>query len=130
MQAIRANTIIIPNLRDIGLAGVTSGLLSNITMATAGTFFTQVIDIGNYNEAIAFLNVTANTGDTLDIKFQTSADGKSFTDLSDAFSQVTTTNSQTIKKLTANFGKYIRAVIGIAGSSPSYTFTLSIVAKG
>ncbi len=100
--------------------------------AVTANFNSDPVDVGRFVELLAVLNVTAHAGTTptLDVKFQVSADKITWTDLGDAFTQVTTVDSQTIKKITANFGKYIRAVLTIGGTGgPSYTCTLKLVAK-
>src|SRR4051812_37917406 len=96
--------------------------LTAITLNSVRAYFTEAIDVGQYQELISFLNVTANSGSpTLDVKFQLSPDGINWIDAGDAFTQVTTTNSLTLKKLTANFGKYLRARLDVGGTTPSYT---------
>jgi hypothetical protein len=128
MLYFRDRSAIIPSLRD---GAPTTGALSDKNMVGPGVYFTESMDVGTYTEIIAFLNVTANDGgSTLDIKFQGSPDGKTFTDLSDAFTQVTTTNGQTLKRLTANFGRYIRACITLTGADADYTLSLTLMAKG
>ena len=87
-------------------------------------------DLGTCAEALAIAKVTAKSGTTptLDIKFQTSHDGTDFVDLGDAFTQITTEGTY-VKKLAANFGKYVRAAYTIGGTTPSFTFSLQVVGK-
>lgn len=112
------------------LSGV-GGVLSSAAIGTSGTaFYTDVIDVGMFTELIAFLNVASHggTSPTLDITSQISPDGVTWTD-GDAFTQVTETDSQTIKRITANFGKYMRFKIDLGGTAPRYVLTLSLVGK-
>lgn len=126
---IRDNRIEIPALRD---GAPTIGALDAKVMTGAGTYFTEVMDVGTFTEMIAFLLTASISGSspTLDVRLQYSADGKNFIDSGDAFTQVTTTPGLTIKKITSNFGKYIRWRIDIGGTaSPTYTTTLQIAVK-
>ena len=70
------------------------------------------------------------TTPTLDVKIQDSADNDNFTDVVDkAFAQVTTTASlQSLGIDTRAVRRYIRAVLTITGTSP--TFGLAVVAAG
>jgi len=106
--------------------------LSAITLNAVRSYFTEYFDVSNYTELTAFLDTTANSGSTptLDIKFQLSPNKVNFLDSGDSFAQVTTTNSVTLKRLTANFGKWMRLRIDVAGTTPSYTFSLYLVGKG
>lgn len=103
---------------------------SNITVLTASAN-TDALDIGHYGEAIVFLVVTANSGTTptLDCKIQYSPDTINWVDSGDSFTQLTTVNGIFFKKLTANFGKYIRLVFTTGGTTPSYTFKPKVVIK-
>jgi hypothetical protein len=97
----------------------------------AGTADSASKDLGTYAEAIAFAKVTAKAGTspTLDIKFQGSHNGTDFADLGDAFTQITDVGTY-VKKLAANFGKYVRAEYTIGGSdTPTFTFSLHVVGK-
>jgi hypothetical protein len=97
----------------------------------------DAIDLGRFVEAIAFLPVTAHSGTpTLDCKIQYSPDydpaspsTAHWMDSGDAFTQVTTVDSVTMKKLTANFGKWVRLVFTLGGGTPNYTVAPVIVAK-
>lgn len=113
------------------LKGGAGGPTTNITLNTAATFTTEMWHVGTFSELIAFLNSQAHSGTTptLDIKFQISPDKLNWVDVGDAITQVTTTDSVTFKRLTANFGKYMRAIIVLAGTAPSYKFDLSLVGK-
>lgn len=131
MLVNRDSNILTMTLRD---GAPTTGALSALSMTTAGTYFTESVDVGAFIEAVAFLRLTGITGTnpTLDVKFQGSSDQKNWVDLADAFTQVTAaTNVTAIKRLTANFGKYIRAVMIIGGtSSPTYVVTFQLAVKG
>lgn len=88
------------------------------------------VDCGAYGEAQALLNVTAvsGTSPTLTVKFQTSDDGTDWYDLGESFAQQTAVNKPAVLKL-ANIGRHLRAVWTIGGTTPSFTFTLKVVAK-
>lgn len=100
--------------------------------ANGATVYSDVIDMAYYDEAIAFLNVTAHggTSPTLDVSFEISPDGVTWMASGDAITQVTETDSLTAKKLTANFGKYMRAKVITGGTNPAYTLSLYIIGKG
>ena len=118
------SVIIVPAQQDGGTAWKAA------TLAVARSYFSEVIDVGSFSEMTAFLIVTANSGNpTLDVKLQWSPDKVHWIDQGDAFTQVTTTNSMTIKKITSNFGKYVRFQLSIGGTTPSYTFSLYLAAK-
>jgi len=111
-----------------------SDVLTLFSSSTRGSGSTNSSsqDVGDYREAIAFARVTdkSGTNPTLDIKFQGSPDGSNFADLGDSFTQITTTGTY-LKKLSENFGKYVRAVATIGGTdTPTFTFSLSLVVKG
>jgi len=110
-----------------------SGIIEFLASATRGSGDTNSAskDLGTCAEAVAFARVTAKAGTnpTLDIKFQGSHDGTNFADLGDTFTQITNTGTY-LKKLAANFGKYVRAVCTIGGTeTPTFTFSLNVVAK-
>lgn len=130
------NRILTPALRD---GATTIGPLNALIMTGAGSYFTEPIDVGTVKEAIAFLYTTAHSGSspTLDIDIQygflDSNNQYHWLDSGDSFVQVTTSGDgvTSIKKLTANFGKFIRFRLKIGGTSnPSYTVTFKLVAKG
>jgi hypothetical protein len=110
-----------------GIGGQTLGMVTSTLTAVT----TDPIHVGEYFEGMAFLNVSAHAGTlpTFDCKVQYSPDKTNWMDSGDAFTQVTTTNSLTNKKLTANFGIWVRFVLTIAGTAPVYTFDLSLVCK-
>lgn len=114
------------------LSGGIGGSLENATLDDDIAYTTDPVDVSHYNEAIAYLLIRSHVGatGTLDIKFQLSHDLKNWIDAGDAFVQVTTADSLTIKKLTANFGKYLRAIVTLGGTAPEYVIDLKVAAKG
>lgn len=121
---VRDNRVIVPSLRD-GAPSI--GPLSSMAITTGGVKFTEVIDVGTFTEAIVFADVTLTSG-TLDINVQISPDGKNFVDVSDNFTQITATDLS-FKKVTANFGKYIRLKLTIS-DSPDMTVSVYLALKG
>lgn len=106
-----------------------SGIVENAAIDFKGILYSKPIDVGHYVEMVAFMDVANHAGTpTLDILVQHSPDGKKWVD-GDAFTQVTTTDSTTLKRITANFGKYARVKLNVGGTTPRYTGTLSLVAK-
>jgi len=117
------------------MVGAIGGSLNGITIngdANGDTVYSDPIDMAYYTEAVAFLNVTAHAGTnpTLDVSFEFSPDGLNWMASGDAFAQVTTSDAMILKRLTANFGRWVRAKLVTAGTSPSYTLALYIMAKG
>lgn len=113
------------------LIGGVGGSLNGVVLGGAtATLYTEKMDVSGYEEMINFLNVTGHGGTTptLDVTQQISPDGLTWTD-GDAFTQVTTSDSQTIKRTTANFGKWMRFKIVLGGTAPRYTLALSSVGK-
>lgn len=106
--------------------------LNTVHASAAETATTQssAILAAEYSEGIAYLSSAAGTGTspTLDIKLQTSYDGSTWFDHGSAFTQVTTSTSNQVLKFT-NYGKYIRFVYTIGGTTPSFTFTLQATLK-
>ncbi len=88
------------------------------------------VDLSTYAEALAELNVTAvaGTSPTMTVSFQTSDDGADWYDMGTAFAAVTAVSKPAALKFT-NFGQFVRAVWTIGGTTPSFTFTLKLVAK-
>ncbi len=126
---VRDTRVIIPALRD-GAPSI--GAMDSMVVTGAGQYFTEAIDVGTFTEGILFLRTTAHSGSgpTNDIRIQYSPDGKNFIDSGDALTQVTTTDSLTLKKLTTNFGKYIRLGMVLGGTTPSYTISVYLALKG
>ena len=114
---------------DCAVLNPTVGALLITALTASGN--TDPLDISRYNEGMVFLAVTTNSGTTptLDCKIQYSPDKINWVDSGDAFTQITTVNGTFVKKLTSNFGKYIRLVFTLAGTTPNYTFSPLIVVK-
>ena len=111
---VRDNRIIVPSLRT---GATTTGAITNMTITDAGVRFTEVIDVGWATELILFAQVSALTAGTLDAIIQFSPDGKTFTDMSgDSITQITAAGIG-FKKVTANFGKYIRIKLTLGAGS-------------
>lgn len=90
------------------------------------------IDVGNYKEAIVFLDVTVVSGTTptLDVNFQTqdSVSGKWF-DITDlTFTQKTGVANEMKAKVNL-LGSKIRCVYTIGGTTPSFDFSVGLVLK-
>lgn len=114
-----------------GVGGSLNGVAINGD-ANGDTVYSDPIDMSYYTEAIAFLNVTAHAGTTptLNVSFEISPDGETWMASGDAFAEVTETDAMILKRLTANFGRWMRAKLVTAGTSPAYTLGLYIMAKG
>jgi hypothetical protein len=99
--------------------------------ARTATTQSERIEVGRFVELIALLNITAvsGTSPTLDIKAQASDDGSDWYDFNpaSAFTQKTATGKDMLKL--TNFGRFIRFIHTIAGTSPSFTFELKLMAK-
>lgn len=114
----------------VTMVGGVGGSMEDVAVGVStDAFYTEPMDVGAYIELIAFLNITAQSGTpTLDVTSQISPDGVYWTD-GDAFTQVTTATTQTIKRITANVGKYLRFKVDPGGTNPRYVLTLSLVGK-
>jgi hypothetical protein len=113
------------------LVGGVGGPLSAVEVGGSTlTAYTDAMDVGSYYELLGFLNVTSHSGTnpTLDVTQQISADGVTWTD-GDTFTQVTTGDTQTIKRFTLNFGKFMRLKVVLGGTAPRYGLSLLIAAK-
>ena len=111
---VRDNRIIVPSLRT---GAPTTGAITNMTITDSGVRFTEVIDVGWATELILFAQVSTLTAGTLDAIIQFSPDGKTFTDMSgDSITQITAAGIG-FKKVTANFGKYIRIKLTLGAGS-------------
>lgn len=105
---------------------------NNLSTGAKTASFNSDFKVDGYTGFVAHLNVTAHAGTTptLDIKFQDSPDGTTFTDIaSAAFTQVTTTDGKQ-RLVVSNVARYCRAVVAIAGTTPSYTSTLDVSGIG
>jgi hypothetical protein len=97
--------------------------------AVTATQTSSKINAGNYGTAKAFLNITAvsGTSPTLVVKFQDSPTGAagSWTDVaSGAFSSQNATGLSSL--VLTNVGPYLQAVQTVGGTTPSFTYDLSI----
>ncbi|SRR6266496_1360281 len=131
---LRDNVAITPVLRD---GAPTTGRLDSLVMSNAGGYFTEAIEVGTFVEGIVFIYTTAHggTNPTLDCDiqygFKDTANQMHWLDSGDSFTQITTTDGVFIKKLTANFGQFIRLRLKIGGTViPTYTVTARLVLKG
>ena len=135
-----ANSIVTTGATHLtfGAATMVGGVGGDLKLASINgdsngdTVYSNAIDLAYFSEVIAFLNVTAHAGTspTLDVSFEISPDGKTWVASGDAFTQVTTADSLTFKKFTANFGKWVRAKLVTGGTNPAYTLSLYLVVKG
>jgi len=123
---LRDNIVITPRLRD-GMP--TTGAITNMTLSNNMSGFTEVMDVGTYTEGMVFIQAGSKSGSpTLDCNIQYSMDKVNFVDSGDSFTQITA-NGLFFKKLTANFGRYIRLRVKLA-SGGSYVVTMGIALKG
>lgn len=102
--------------------------------AAKTTTFTTNADDGykNADSIILQANVTAQSGTTptLDIKLQDSFDsGSTWQDTGIAIPTITTTTGTFQVRSTLPLAPLVRAVCTIGGTTPSYTFALTIYAK-
>lgn len=102
------------------------------TAARTATANGTGIDLNDYEGDVAIiLDSAAGTGTTptLDVKIQDSADNSTFADVSGAtFTQLTTTAGREKIVINSNStARYVRAVATIAGTSPSFTFSVNAV---
>lgn len=117
------------NVNNLGDASVLTDV--HPTAARTATGQTAAVDLRTYQGDVALiLDAAAGTGTTptCDIKIQDSDDGSTgWNDVSGAtFTQLVTTASR--QKLALNkdaVKRYIRAVYTIAGTTPSYTFSVN-----
>lgn len=94
----------------------------------------SAVDVSEYDSPVAVvLNASAGTGDmTLDVKLQESADGSTgWADVAGAaFTQVTTTaSSQKLVFNPAETAKFVRAVIDVGGTTPSFVIGSQLVGE-
>lgn len=120
------------DIRTIVPSLVGGSRILNLESGGAGTIYTDTIHVGTFTEILAFSNITshAGTNPTLDLTIQHSPDGEHWLD-GDAFTQITTGDTLTLKRVTANFGDMIRVKIVIGGTAtPTYKWSLYLVCKG
>lgn len=94
----------------------------------------SAIDVSEYDDNVAvILSASAGTGDmTLNVKLQGSVDGSTgWADITGAaFAQVTTTASvQKIVLNVASSNKYVRAVVDVGGTTPSFIVGVSAIGE-
>lgn len=83
----------------------------------------SAVEPGDRGVARLFLNVTAASGTspTLNVTIQTSNDGSTWRSAG-TFTQATAVSSQ---RATFNIDRYVRATWTIAGTTPSFTFSIT-----
>ncbi len=86
-------------------------------------------DLSNTKELIVTLDVTAvgGTTPTLDVKLQHSPDGVKWSDQGTAYAQKTGVAREV--KVFTQYHRYVKVVYTIAGTSPSFTFSVEATAK-
>ena len=107
------------------------------SQARTATLTTGAFDVGpEVTKLVAYLSVTAASGTspTLDVKIQDSPDGNTWYDIGSGtgsgtglFVQATAATTQVKDITTRNFGRYIRAVNTVGGTTPSFTFSVQVV---
>lgn len=116
---------------NIGNATI-KGLLASATRTTDANG--TGVDCAEYDGVVAVtLNSSAGSGDmTLDVKLQSSdTSGGTYADIAGAaFTRVTTTaSSQVIFVNVAETSRFIRAVVDVGGTSPSFIVGCQIVGE-
>lgn len=105
--------------------------LTLLTGTQSGSGTSGYVEVGEYDEALVTLNVTAASGSspTLAVKLQVSDDsGTTWYDLPNgSFTQATGATTQALA--ITNFGDILRANFTIGGTSPSFTFALKVMGK-
>ena len=88
------------------------------------------LDIAIHDEMVAFLDVSAASGTSpsMVVSFEYSPDNIMWFDSGVAYTAITAVARPAVKQLT-NFGRWVRAKWVITGTTPSLTFSLSIIAK-
>lgn len=96
--------------------------------ARTATFQSAALEIGDRGTACLTLDVTAvsGTAPTLDVAIETSADGTTWRALA-SFAQKTVAGSE--RKSFVGCDRFIRANCTIAGTTPSFTFSVAGEAK-
>jgi len=119
---------------DTILVGGLGGDLRDAVINGADELYSDPIDVGIFTELTAFLNVVdhGGTSPTLDVDFEYSADGVNWVPAgsNDDFTQVTETDGLQKLPIPSGFGKYVRAHLETAGTTPMYQLTLILIAKG
>lgn len=98
--------------------------------ARTASFNSDAEAVQSYDRVWAYLDITAASGTspTLDIIIQESVDGTTWYDSGYSFTQSTATGKQRLS-MPAVGGYFIRASCTIAGTSPSFTFSVDVVGK-
>ena len=106
---------------------LTSELLASGARTVSGEG--SSLDLGNTRELIVTLDVStaSGTSPTLDVKLQHSPDGSLWSDLGTAFAQKTGVAREV--KVFTQYHRYVKVVYTIAGTTPSFTFSVKATAK-
>ena len=107
--------------------------IKDLTTAGAGTNYSAPFHVGTFVECIAFVVEQSHSGTnpTLDVSFEYSPDGRNWMDSGDALAQITTADITTAKKLTANFGDWLRVKFIVGGTDlPTFKWSLTMACKG
>jgi hypothetical protein len=112
----------------MGMHQPLADMVMPIQTQAAGTYSTgPLVEAGNANWVVVYVNVSAATGTThtLDVKLQSSNDGSVWTDLpGGAITQITGTANTAIAAAPPN-DDYVQAVATVGGTgSPTVTFSL------
>lgn len=102
--------------------------MASATKTTSGQLI-ESFDVGDYDELILFATVTAASGTTptLDLVFMSSPDNTNWFTHS-LMTQITATGN-TLLSVPQNIGQYCSVYWAIGGTTPSFTFSLDVVAK-
>jgi len=105
------------------------GILVSATNANANSANETIFDITGHGTAVFYLNVTAASGTnaTLDVTvYEVAPDGKEYSLVT--FTQATAVTSER-KAVSGPLGYLIKVKYTIGGTTPSFTFAVSMVAK-
>jgi hypothetical protein len=131
-DASTQNTVIgrLQQLISLQTANKFANLTMHASQAETVSGQTADVNVGNYQEGIFFLNVTAvsGTNSTLDIKIQTKDPVSGTYFVIASFTQVTAVTNQVIT-IPNCLGSIINASYTLGGMSPSFTFSLGGVVK-
>lgn len=107
---------------------ITSAENTVTSAARTATGSSAPVNVSTVSDAIVMLTCTAASGTTptLDVKVQASADTITWYDEGTSFTQITAASTPAVKKLTG-LGLYIRYFWTIAGTTPSFTFSIQTV---
>jgi hypothetical protein len=107
----------------------TSGFLNQTTFVALGAETASgdsgtPVDMGPYSNGVIHINVTAESGTgtpTLTVTFQSCADATiTYCSTHTASSGITATGNTILK--VSNYGRYVRVIYTISGTTPSFTF--------